>query len=56
MIKEEIQQEFILELLKIVNTYDEDFQAAYEQRNKALTKLNEWVIKVWNEATDVKAT
>ena len=52
MTKREVQEEFLLKLLGIINSCDEDIQAVYEKRNKALTELNEWATKAWKEATD----
>ena len=52
MTQQEIQHEFILKLLKIVNTCDKDLEAAYKKRNKALVVLNDWAVEAWEEATD----
>jgi hypothetical protein len=49
MTKREIQEEFTLRLLRVVDQCDKDLQAAYDKRRKTLIELNEWLSKTYKE-------
>ena len=52
MTTEELQEKFILRLLKAIKECDDEMHAAYVKRGKAITELNEWLVEAWKEATD----
>ena len=56
MTQREVQEEFVLRLLDVVSACDAKIQIAYEERNLALTELNEWLAKAYKEATDGNTT
>ena len=51
MTKEEVTNEFVLRLLKTVDTCDKVIHAAYEKRAQTLTELNEWLVEAYKEAS-----
>jgi len=52
MTTEEVTNEFVLRLLKTVDTCDQEIIAAYEKRGRAATELSEWLRKAYKEASN----